>query len=58
MGLIGRWCGHCKRFKPIFEQTATMTQKTDEYINFGEIDCDANLAVCGYVLMRMLTEKG
>ena len=43
------WCGHCKKFAPVFEEAATLTQSTDQYINFGEMDCDANLITCGFV---------
>eukprot|EP00483_Globobulimina_turgida_P004702 UN04711 len=41
------WCGHCKKYAPIFKKTALITSYHNGYINFGEIDCDAHKVTCG-----------
>eukprot|EP01084_Bolivina_argentea_P291788 501525_1 len=40
------WCGHCKKYAPVFEETALITSESNGYINFGEIDCDSNKITC------------
>merc|ERR1719244_2497574 len=41
------WCGHCKQFAPIFKEAASLTRETEDYVHFADMDCDANLIVCG-----------
>eukprot|EP01083_Nonionella_stella_P112784 332157_1 len=40
------WCAHCKQYAPIFKQTAVITNAQHGYINFGQMDCDANTITC------------
>ncbi len=55
------WCGHCKRFKPIYEETSKTIGST---INMYKIDGDLcpNVAkmynIRGYPSILMLDDKG
>merc|ERR1712228_312204 len=40
------WCGHCKKYAPIFQETAEITSASDGYIHFGQMDCESNDKMC------------
>ncbi|XP_033728711.1 sulfhydryl oxidase 2-like [Pecten maximus] len=56
------WCGHCKRFAPIWKSVATDVKGWQSVIKLGAIDCSTteNLLICrnynikGYPTMRLL----
>ncbi|XP_069119679.1 sulfhydryl oxidase 2-like [Argopecten irradians] len=56
------WCGHCKRFAPVWKSIATDVKGWQTVIRVGAIDCSTteNLEICrnynikGYPTMRLL----
>ena len=62
------WCGHCKRFKPEFEQAMEklngQTNKNGKKLRLVKVDCDANkdlakeYGISGYPTVKILQDDG
>jgi protein disulfide-isomerase-like protein len=54
------WCGHCQKFKPIWDQFAEQINSSDKNISVSKVNCEENKCenISGYPTVIMHKSDG